>query len=229
MNRLTNKIFSGIAALALVGCSAGIIKNGKDDSSKDYTLVKDGNYPGAVVFAYENEPENYQDKNLSFEILKEGCLNSLSVQEWFSREATKYGKQINLPLTLFPEDVKIPSSCINPNDAYQLDLDKFSEHLRENYPELKNYDFIAIYYKASSPDIGKNGYARKDLAVFCLKSNEKFTIFKFPHEFLHLVDAKDKYNSENDCDPRDIMKTTHTTLDDEVLISEQTAREIGWK
>ena len=33
-----------------------------------------------------------------------------SIQKWFNREAEKYGKNVNIPLSLYPEQIKI-SDC----------------------------------------------------------------------------------------------------------------------
>jgi hypothetical protein len=227
MKTLTKILGLGALALASLGCSSKMFS---DDDTKDYTMVRDGNYPGVIVHAYQNTPESYENKQRSFEMLQNGSANTLSIQAWNTREANKYSKQISIPLTLFQEDVKIPSKYIK-EDRHQLDIEGFTEHLRDNYPELKNYDFIAIYFEVTPRDGSSYGYARKNLGVFCLKEEMKFASVAFVHEKLHLIGAEDKYNEHdpnNEFDPRDIMKTVHYALDDEVIVSEPTAEEIGW-
>lgn len=232
MKSLTRKIFgTGLAALVSLNSISCMANKVNDGDTKDYTMDRDGHYPGVIVHAYQNEPESYANKQAGFEMLQNGSANNLSIQAWNKREANKYGKQISIPLTLFHEDVKIPSGCIK-DEEHQLDLEKFSEHLRDTYPELKNYDFIAIYFEAPAREGSSYGYARKDLAVFCLKEEMKFVAVAFAHEKLHLLGAEDKYNEHdpsNKYDPRDIMKTNGYALDNEVIVSEPTAEEIGWK
>jgi len=228
MKTLTRILGIGALALASLSCSSKMFS---DDDTKDYTMARDGNYPGVVVHAYQNAPESYENKQASFEMLQNGSANTLSIQAWNTREAKKYNKQISIPLTLFPEDVKIPSSYIK-DEKHQLDLEKFSEHLRDAYPELNKYDFIAIYFEVSPREGSAYGYARKNLGTFCLNEKLKFASAAFAHEKLHLIGATDKYGEfdpENIQDLRDIMKTTHSVLDDEVIVSDPTAIEIGWK
>jgi hypothetical protein len=219
-----NFILSTALVASLGNCTIHLKEN------EDYTMKKDGNYPGVVVFAYENQPESYEEKMSGFKTLTENTSNSMSIQKWLSKESVKYGKQISIPLTLFPENVKIPSKYLSHENIYQLDLEKFSEHLRDSYPELNNYDFIAIYYDASSSEKGYSGYAEKDLATFCLKSKYKRLNPGFAHEWLHLLGAEDKeinYSS----DKENIMKSEISKwyLDDNFSIYPETAEEIGWK
>jgi hypothetical protein len=228
MKTLTKILGISALALASLSCSSKMFS---DDDTKDYTMVRDGNYPGVIVHAYQNKPESYENKQANFEMLQNGSANTLSIQAWNTREAKKYGKQISIPLTLFQEDVKIPSKYIK-DEEHPLDLEGFTEYLRDNYPKLKNYDFIAIYFEVTPRDGSSYGYARKDLAAFCLNEKLKFAPVGFAHEEKHLEDATDKYNEfdpKNKYDWRDVMKTVNYVLDDEVIVSEPTAIEIGWK
>lgn len=221
---LKNLFLSAALVASLGNCTIHLTE------TEDYEMKKDGHYPGVVVFAYENQPESYEEKMSGFKTLTENTSYSMSVQKWLSKEAAKYGKQISIPLTLFNEDVKIPSKYLSHDSNYQLDLKKFSEYLRDNYSELENFDFIAIYYDAQSPEKGHSGYAEKGLASLCLKSEYKRLNPGFVHEWLHLLGAKDKEisyfsNMEN------IMKSVLSKwyLDDSFAIYPETAEEIGWK
>jgi hypothetical protein len=275
MKTLT-KILSGIslgASLLFNSCDMlngwQKLYNAIDEETNNH-LEWDGNYPGIVIFAYDEEPMIKEEMKRIFDELKEGStpaneyeigiwgvgITNHSVEGWYKLEATKYNKKIDIPLSIYSEQIKIPNEFINQEDN-SVKLTDFSKYLRENY-KLDSYDFISIILnnKLTSSNEEQSSYADKSSSSFIInnvlfndfygiKGNQYFVINKtFAHEFAHLLGAKDKYNEhdpKNIYDEKDIMKNSYSSkfqlgndslicslLDEDIIISKPTAQEIGW-
>lgn len=219
-------------------------------------MPKDNEYTGAVFFAYGDKehstpqslPANIMN-DLENEVTQTNYYPgiNLSLEDWLDREAGKYGKEIDVPLTFYHEQVKVPDEFFYEKGTIlkelpTINLRRFSDYLTEIYPEVKSSDFIAVIYNAPY----NAGYAQPSgflvySSHFPGDNKANFIGNTFAHEFLHLIGATDKDYS-NLVNEFDIMKngsyqagldypfgTDYTgALLKEVEIQEETAREIGW-
>ncbi len=261
-----DKIINGIVTCATIGILTFSNISCKDIRRTNY-MERDGHYPGIVIFAYETEENKLQNSEMleRFEELTIGAkrlgyeeLNNynLSIEDWYKKEAQKYNQSIDIPLSLYSQQIKVPQEYIT-DDKNSIDLERFVKYLSKNYPETNDYDFVSILYRDSNSERDKfRGIARQDLSaffvrnpypidLFYIKSISKIMNKAYAHEFAHLLGAIDKYgdfDKDDIYDYNDIMKSTNTKtifyqgqflsgnlLEKEIIVSEPTAEEIGWK
>jgi hypothetical protein len=219
-----------------------LIRENSSQSSPSITSQNEiQRYSGAVVFAYEDSPLNKSTILKRFNELKEGSKFDYGINDWTKKEAEKFGKKIDISLGLLPVQIKIPDSFIL-NGKYPIDLNAFSEYLRENYAGLNDYSFTSIITN-SAPRKGQPlGYASPKSKSFIIVNNYQTNNQIFEHELLHLLGAKDKDNQRyNYLGSNDIMQSPYF-IDDYIgqerlqgyflrekdFISEETAKEVGW-
>lgn len=213
------------------------------------TMIRDGDYSGIVVFAYKGNKfseelinENFSELIKSEYIIYNGIsYKNESVNLWYKEQAKKYNKEIDIKLTLFPEQIEIPKMSIQEDKTFPIRLDNLSKYLRNTY-DINKYDFISIFYLNEEDTF--NAYAIPDYSSFIIRipteakkyGEETFKVVSlknktFAHEFSHLIGASDKYVPGNDdVNDWDIMREFggFFNLDEDVLITEPTAKEIGW-
>jgi hypothetical protein len=216
----------------------------------------DGEYRGIVVFATNHVDskddiimQTIMDQLQNDQTTNDGKIKSYSIQNWFEIQAEKYNKSIKIDLEEYPKELRIPQKFIdNPgtiNDGrpQQFDVNGYLEYLRNNYPELKKYDFIAI----ESPPIhinvknrGVNSRTEKGFYVTIVRQNYIITNQNstFAHEFCHILGGENKYETlenktwkpnPNFSYKNDIMYSDPAGgLSNNNIICPQTAKEMGW-
>lgn len=203
-------------------------------------LEKDGSYDGVVIFAYTTEQISKEKRDYQFYELTNNSLHNGELQEsvesWYKNKAEDYGKSIDIPLNLYEKDIKIPEDFISAN-KFPLDIINFTKYLRKNYPELNNYDFLSIIYQMDFEGSKTISYAYPSGKSFVLRylnpTKEKILFSNnpsFAHEVAHLLGATDKYENRPEIEELDIMKQggVQEVLNENILITKQTAKEIGW-
>ena len=211
-------------------------------------LERDGDYNGIVVFSYDDHRLTSKEieKNKNELINTHYDSNNLPIfsqQEWWSKKAEEYGAKFNLSLDFYPNEIKLTKEFILDGG---INLYNFPSYLRKTYPEINNYEFLAIIYEKHGFSGGKSLSSTKSFYIYSSfivseKIEQPFIGDNFAHEFAHLGGATDKYNpddSTNNPDKFDLMRNgsfnqetigmRNGALTEQVKISEQTARELGW-
>jgi hypothetical protein len=215
-------------------------------------------YNGVVIFCYNEDKitdEEVQSRfdelnNYTTETTYKGYdyygLTYEPIETWFDREAKKYGEQIDISLTLYQKQVKVPKKFIDYSTEYPVCIREFSAYMRNENKDLKDYYFISFLYsddkawEETTHPINV-GYANLRSRSFFVRNS--YTLGSefydglarnnhiFAHEFAHLLGAHDKYGN-NDTDDMyndmDIMKYYGNKFDEDIIISEPTAEELGW-
>lgn len=199
------------------------------------------NYSGIVVFAYANEEISRDKKESQFyeltnNLIKDGKLQE-SVNNWYKNQAKKYGKSIDIKLTEYSKEIKIPDEFITDSE-FPIDIIGLTKYIKTNFKEVNNYDFFSIIYQMDFNGSRIIDYSFPQGNSFVLRYYNPTTYLNplfsknpsFAHEFSHLLGASDKYNNYPEVEELDIMKQggVQEVLDEKVLITEPTAREIGW-
>jgi hypothetical protein len=251
MKTLTKILATGLLAFSLFNCRSPILHY--ENKSE---LENDGNYPGIVIFCYnENKITDAEVKsrfeefnNYTNEIIDNSPefrgLVYEPIKVWFDREAKKYGKNIDIPLTLHKKQIKVPKRFIDYSKEYPLDINDFSEYIKLENNELKKYDFITFMYsddnawEKTSHRMSSAYVDKYSKSIFLRVSYTLGSRFydglgrdnsHLAHEFLHLLGAEDKYNAKDGIyNDNDIMRNNSGKFDKDIIISEQTAREISW-
>jgi len=190
---------------------------------------------GHIVLEYPSEeppisPMGISPVNREIDIDKEPVTYDIySVGNWYKKEANKYNQDIEIPLTLFKEQIKVPTKFIKYEDDMQsIDLLKFSNYLRDTYKGMSNYDFISVIHHGER-DVFSGGYAYKNDASFLVENLTGYSLLNkvYAHEFAHLLGAKDY--EEGISEENSIMNSYGRKLLEEIVITDKTASEIGWK
>lgn len=209
-------------------------------------LTRDGHYPGAIVFAYKDNPFPTEyidnrcdpDSNKSFH----------EITRWYNAQSKRYGRNDEMPFACFETQEKVPDWFgITPGQDNGPLLDSLADHLREKIPYLNNYDFLGVIYQYPMEQsyLMTDSFGRVYRRVFLTSispemvywGESEFLLFDSSHESMHFQGAKDKYNENGGgCEqgilPSDIMcglnEDGTPVLFNQVQITPPTAREIGW-
>lgn len=204
-------------------------------------LKKDGKYAGIVVPIYEDAKASTSFVNQKFYALTNTSSikywgedhTDYSIQDWYEQEAARYGQTIEIPLSLYPEQIQIPSEFVTENTRRPVQLDELSKYLRNAYPEIGNYDFITFLF--NDPSQTFKGYSSIVSDSMVVNNTVRPYINQIvAHEFAHLIGATDKYSKtySGTVPDYDITRLKgdydHMFLDSDIQITESTANEIGW-
>ncbi len=213
------------------------------------------------VFAYIDDPlpEDIRLKTIDYGNSKTSIAYS---KIWSARQAAKYNVDFKPQFVIYPQQIKIPQEFLNPNyrtessPAVVFSSDgepRFEEWLENNYPDVKNYNYInVLIFGRSSANIMSTAIrGTKYLYLNLLtsrnpgESGEFFWLsegpnpyipFVFTHEFFHKLGATDKYTLFSpDCQldeagneyQNDLFCASDVAFDN-LGINSQTAYEIGW-
>jgi hypothetical protein len=241
---LKRGILKGLTAAALTAfLSCGI-----------NTTDSHGHNKGVVVLAQHGEPVPQEVMMmLSGEVSSGHSISGIPT--WYKKQATDYGIKSTVSLDFHPDQYVVPEP-LRKKDNRLLNLSGFTDYLRNSDETLREYDFIAIYNVVltefqSAIRTAESGLASEPQQSFFLNvvtaskyyvGNSLPDVELFAHEYLHLLGAEDKYETGNatslgrDCkiNPQtgerylseDIM-CQYNSLES-AIISEPTAKEIGW-
>ncbi len=191
------------------------VVEGDDDSGSalppvGYCAHLPPNETGAIVFTYSSDsPKEFpQDTIERLCDPNPGSAESFFyVPVWERAQAGIYGVEFEMDLTCFPEPIQIPAELFNvAGSMFPISSRILADYLREHYPVLNDYAFIAVnHFFPSNPDYDTENYAgggtEGGTRSFFLSTIEYDTGIHpptrrtFAHEFAHLQGATDKYGT----------------------------------